>query len=249
MKNLVLGSLIALGATGCIITSGGDDGPGPGPGPGPDNAYIAASWSIRSLASGTTAPCPPGFDTAALYNQEVNASGAPVGAPIVDLFDCDAGTGTSAPLPPAVFQTWIEITNHNNTSVYAKSASAFVDVTTQDASFAAQLLTDGGYFQFAWNLYGANSNADLTCAEAGSGGVDLTATVSSGTDSTSDVFDCEDGSAVTAGLLEGLYTVSIAALDASDLAIGVAPELTNQPINAPNEFTNLGLIEIPIDDL
>src|SRR5262245_3342853 len=101
MKNLVLASLIALAASqaaGCIITSGDDTG---------EDAHISASWTLRSEASNSTAPCPPGYDTAALINQPVDANGNPNGPEIVDLFDCARGNGTSAPLPPTLYQTWV----------------------------------------------------------------------------------------------------------------------------------------------
>lgn len=243
MKNLVLGSLIALGATqsaGCIIESGGSD-----------DAFITASWTFRNEASGTTTGCPSGFDTVALYSQETTSSGQSIGSPIIDLFDCAAGSGTSAPLPPTLFLSWIEVTNSNNTQVYAKSASAFVDVTVSDKSFSAQILNDGGYFQLAWQLYGASSNADLTCAQAGAtGGVEAIGTdISDSSNSNSDQFDCEPGTGITAGYRAGTYTVSVAALNSADQSIGTAPELTNKVIGTQNSFTNLGLIEIPIDGL
>ncbi len=242
MKKLVLGSLIALTASqaaGCIIESGGDD------------AFITANWTFRNEATGTTTSCPPGFDTVALYNQEVTTSGSNIGSPIIDLFDCAAGSGTSAPLPATLFKSWIEVTDHTNNAVYAQSTEAYVDVTFSDKSFNAQILNDGGYFLLAWNLYGASSNADLTCAQAGAaGGISVIGTeVSNPTNSAEDQFDCEDGADYTAGYVAGTYTVSVAALDGSDQAIGTAPALTNQVIGDQNQVTNLGTIEIPIDGL
>ncbi len=242
MKNLVLGSLIALTASqaaGCIIESGGDD------------AYITANWTFRDEATGTTTGCPSGFDTVALYNQEVTSSGAALGAPIIDLFDCVRGSGTSAPLPAALFKSWIEVTDHNNTSKWGASTEAFVDVTVSDKSFNAQLLNDGGYFLFGWNLYGASSNADLSCAQAGAtGGVEAIATdISNSSNSATDQYDCEDFAAYTAGYRAATYTVSVSALNSADQAIGTAPALTNKTIGTHNAITNLGTIEIPITGL
>lgn len=242
MKNLVLGSLIALTASqaaGCIIESGGDD------------AYVTANWTFRSEATGTTQGCPTGFDTVALYNQEVTASGSDFGAPIIDLFDCVRGTGTSAPLPAALFRSWIEVTDHNNNALWGSSTDAYVDLTVSDKSFSAQLLTDGGYFYFAWNLYGASTNADLSCAQAGAtGGVEAIATdISDSTNSAVDQYDCEDGAAYTAGYRAATYTVSINALNSADQSIGTAPALTNKTIGTNNDVENLGLVEIPITGL
>lgn len=246
MKNLVLGSLIALTASqaaGCIIESNDP----------PEDAYITASWTFRNEASGTTTGCPAGANTVALYNQATDGAycdpldpGA--GDTCIDLFDCVAGSGISSELRPTEYLSWIEVTTGTGGSVYATSASAYVDVTVQDKSFAAQILNDGGYFQFAWQLYGATSNNDLTCAAA-PGGVDLTATVSGGSFSNSDVFDCADGSGITAGYPAASYTVSVSALNNADQAVGVAPEITNAVILDRNRFTNLGTVEIPITGL
>jgi hypothetical protein len=245
MKKLVLASLIALAASqaaGCIITSGDDTG---------DDAFVSATWQLRSEANNTQAPCPPTFDTAALYNQPIDANGNNAGPVIVDLFNCADGTGTSAPLPPTTYLTWVEIANHNNTDTYAKSLSAVVDVTVSDKTFNTQILVDGGYFQLQWQLQGQSTNAPLTCAQAGAaGGVEAVGTdVSNANNSNSDIFDCEDKYGVTAGYTMGTYTVSVAALNSSDASIGTAPALTNKVIQDANQVTNLGTITIPITGL
>ena len=245
MKRFVLASLIALAASqaaGCIISSG-DDGGG-------ENAYITASWSVRSEASNSEVPCPPNGTTAALYNQPVDANGNNAGPVIIDLFNCSDKSGTSAPLPPTMYLTWIELANDNNTSRYAQSLSAFVDVTNSDKTFSAQILVDGGYFQLQWNLQGASTNAALSCAQAASSGVEAIGTlVSNPNVSNSDIFECEDHRGITAGYTTGQYTVSVAALNSADQSIGTAPALTNRTIEAPNKVTDLGTITIPITGL
>ncbi len=242
MKNLIVGSLIALAASqaaGCIITSGDDT----------EDAFITANWKITHLAPEMNISCPPGFDTAALYNQPVDSNFNPFGSAIVDLFDCEAHSGTSAPLAPGIYQSWIEIANHDNTSVYAQSLSAIVDVIDQDKTFSAQILENGGYFQLQWNLVGAQSNQSLSCAAAGAaGGVDVTGTVVSSTEANSDVFDCEDFFGITAGYRAATYTVSVSALDGSESPLGIAPAMT-KTIGERNAVTNLGTINIPIDGL
>lgn len=216
--------------------------------PGND-AAITANWSLKSLATNSNATCPPGYDTAAVYNQPVDANGNNAGTPIIDLFDCAAKTGTASNLPPTTYLTWVEIANHDNTSVYAKSLSAFVDVTSQDKTFSAEILIDGGYFQMQWNLVGKTSNQPRTCAQAGAtGGVESVATdVSTPSNTASDRFDCEDGYGVTSGFLAATYTVSIAALNGADQSVGTAPTLTNKLIGEKNAVTDLGTITIPID--
>jgi len=247
MKNLVFGALIALAvsqAAGCIITSSDDTG---------NDAFITANWSLKSLASGTTAPCPPGYDTAALYSQEVDANGNSIGAPIIDLFNCDAGHGTSAPLPPSTYVAWIEIADHTNSTQYAKSTAANVDLTISDKSFNAAILVDGGYFQVAWNLVRASNGGALLCSDvAGIGGVEAISTeVATPTNSASDIFHCEDHTGITGGFLSGSYTVHVDAINQANppQSIGDAPDLTNKTIQSPNIVTNLGTVTIPITAL
>ncbi|HEX5061934.1 MAG TPA: hypothetical protein VFV99_21345 [Kofleriaceae bacterium] len=243
MKKLVLASLIALAASqaaGCIITSGDDDTG--------ENAFVSATWKLRSEKTNTDVPCPPTFDTAALFNQPIDANGNNAGPVIVDLFNCADTAGTSAALPPTTYLTWVEIQNSNGSNTYAKSLSAVVDVTVSDKTFNTQILVDGGYFQLQWQLQGASTNAALTCAQANAaGGVETVGTdVSDPNNSNSDIFDCEDQYGVTAGYTMGTYTVSVAALNSSDASVGTAPALTNKVIQDKNQVTNLGTITIPI---
>ena len=278
MKHLVL--FLALSVTDCIIEDNtGDDVPAPFCGDGsvnlsseqcddgnnlsgdgcsatcttevPQNqAHISATWQLRNEATNSATACPTGYDTAALYSQPVNASGQPAGSVIVDLFDCAASAGTSAALPASMYQVWIEIADHNNTMVYAKSLSAIVDVTTSDKTFNAQILNDGGYFQLAWTLRGATSNNALTCAQAAANGVEAIGTdVSNSSNSNSDIFTCSDQSGITAGYLAATYTVAVHALNASDQNIGSAPDLVNKVIASRNQVTDLGTISIPITGL
>lgn len=239
MKNLVvLSALIAAASTGCIISSDSSS-----------NAHVGATWQIKSVVSNQVTGCPSGFDTAALYNQPVDTAGNAVGSPIIDLFDCVAGAGTSAPLPPTTYETWVEITTHTNSQVYAKSVPAYLDVTDVDLTYNTDIYDDGGYFSFAWNLTGQSSGQPLDCASAGvtgaSSGVEINATLAGSTAATNDQFNCEDGQGVTAGIPAGTYTVSIDAFTSAG-AVGTAPTMPNEVINPQNEVTNLGTVNIPI---
>jgi len=253
MKRLVLGTLIALAVTqaaGCIIVSDDDN---------PNNyAHVSATWEIKNLATNQSLTCPPGYDTAALFNQAVDATDRPIGACshssdnnestcFVDLFDCAAHAGTSFPLPPTRYITWVAITDTSTNNVWAEGVPAYVDITNVDKTYSAQLLEDGGYFYVAWDLRAASNNAPLSCAGAGAtGGVELTATVVGSTEAKSDQWDCENGADYTAGLRAATYTVVLSALNSSDQAIGTAPELTNKTIGRQNAITNLGTVQIPI---
>jgi cysteine-rich repeat protein len=213
----------------------------------PLDTFITASWNLRTT-SGTTLACPTGFDTAALYSQPVSSTGVPVGTPYIDLYDCAAKTGMTAPLPGGTYLVWVEITNTNNTQVYAKSLSAAVDTTTGDQAVSFSIYSDGGFFQVAWTLVGATSNAALTCAQAGAtGGIEVRASDAANASNTNtDFFTCEQGSAVTDPFAQATYTVSIQAIDSNDATVGAAPDLTNKQIQGPNLVTDLGTVNIPI---
>ena len=242
MKKLVLFSLIVAlvsQVTGCIISSDDDDGGG--------NGFITANWDIKSI-DGTHLDCPTGFDTAALYSQEIDANYGNVGGPITgDLFDCVAFTGLSAPLPATTYYSWIQIENHDGSTVYAQTVEAFVDLTLSDKTFSADIYDDGGYFQMAWALTvgGAPSscaaNADITGVEA------ISTEVGNANNAVSDIFHCGDHNGVTDVLPAGTYTVSVDAFNAAMQAVGTAPTLTNKTIQVQNHVTDLGTITIPLD--
>lgn len=266
---LILSLVAILGLQACIISTDDDPFCGDGirdPGEACDDgngvagdgctacsidgsadALLTANWTLTNIADGTATTCPPTFDTAAVYSQPVDANNAPVGQPIIDLFDCDDNTGVTAPLDPGVYQVWVEITSAGGSSVYAKSISAIVDLTTQDQTFSASILNDGGYFALSWHLTGGG--ADVTCAQATEvAGVGVIATeVANQNNFTDDQFDCDAYYGITGGLLAGTYTVSVSAFDSGNAAVGTAPALTNEVIGAQNQLTDLGDIEIPLD--
>ena len=237
MKTFVLASLIAAtAATGCTT----------------EDAHVGATWTVRTL-SNPDIGCPPGITTAALYNQPVDINGDAVGQPIIDLFDCADGAGTSAPLPPDTYETWIDLTNDNNTQKYASSTPAFLDVRAVDLTYSAEIFDDAGYFQLSWDLVGGQSGAPLTCADAGidnpnNSGVEITATLSGTSAAGTDQFNCTDHFGITDALAAGDYTISIDAFTDAGGAIGTVPTIQDT-IHAPNVITDLGPVTIPIDNL
>jgi hypothetical protein len=207
-------------------------------------AHVGATWKIKSVVSNSVIGCPTGFDTAALVNQPIDANGNDAGQPIIDLFDCAAGQGTSAPLPATTYLTFVQITDHSGANIYAKSVPATLDVTDVDLTYNTDILDDGGYFAFAWNL--TRGGAPTTCqaegVEGSQAGVELTATVSGGTQAATDQFNCDDGQGVTSGFPAGNYTVSIDAF-VGGTATGTAPTI-NSAIQDRNAVTNLGTVDI-----
>ena len=243
MKKVVLVSLFAAlvsQATGCIITSG-DDTNG-------SDVNITATWDIKSI-SGAEVGCPSGYDTAALYSQEIDDNYNNVGVPVVDLFDCTATVAVSAPLNPTTYYSWIQIENHDGSSVYASTVDAFIDLTTTNKTFAATILSDGGYFELTWTL--TQGGIPTSCAaNPNIDGVEAISTeVGNANNAVSDIFQCSDHNGVTAGLPAGNYTISVDAFHGSattGTALGTADPISNS-IQTQNKVTNLGSVTIPLD--
>ena len=210
-----------------------------------EDALISGEWSFHDIATNTNTGCPAGFGTVRMISQPVDSRLEPIGEPYFDLFDCTDGRHTTEFLPPDVYLVWLEVVTDKTNSVYAQSTSKIVDVIERDAVFSAQIINDGGYFLLDWQLRGATSNQTLSCTGVDS--VEILSTLSGSTEAVGDKFHCGDGSGLTAGLLNGAYTLSVAALGADDRALGTAPAQTNKAIRDRNQVTDLGLITIPID--
>ena len=246
MRRLVLVCLAtaaAFVAVGCTSSSGDDIG-------GDDVALITANWDFKELATNTiNTTCPNGFDTAAVVAHRVDATQAD----IIDLYDCNAGTGTPLDAdgyPPGDYDVFVQIEDTNGANVFAKSLTSEVDVTTADKTFSTTIIEDGGYFFFTYDLVDAANNSPLTCAQAGSpDAIEITSTVTGGTTAFSDQFDCSDTdpTGLTAGLLAGSYTTSVSANNAAGQALGAPANSANEVVADRNEVTDLGTITLPID--
>lgn len=240
MKKLALFCLfvaVVSQATGCIITSDDDDDGGA--------AYVTAKWDFKQL-DGTPLLCPTGFDTTALYSQEVDANYNDVGSVVIDLFTCNDFQGTSAPLNQTTYYSWVQIQNNDGSSTYASSPQAFVDLTASDKTFSADIYDDAGYFQLAWQL--TTGGAPTTCAaNPDITGVEAISTeVGNSSNAASDIFHCGDHFGITDALAAGNYTISVDAFNSSMQAVGTAPAVTGV-IHDRNEVTDLGRITIDLN--
>lgn len=236
--------LLASLCTGCVIeTANRDHGTDQG-------AWIAATWALRNMADGASTACPSGFDTVALFAQPVDDAGTALDDPSVDLFDCDRFAGTSSSVVPDRYAVWIEVRSHDLDTLYAQSLSQLVDVRRDDQKVAIDVLNDGGYFQLDWDLVGGTTNRSIACTQLA--GLDALTMISTSVASSQLVYDdqlaCEEHTAVTAGLLQGAYTISIDAV-AAGASIGGVASLTDQVIYSQNRVTDLGHVLIPIDGL
>lgn len=247
MRNFIVPITIAAGlsqVTGCIIENNGV--------PVDEAAAITATWQFKNEATQQITGCPTGFNTVAMHNLQLDRNDNPIpSSDVIDLFDCIDGAGISDPLVPDVYQTFLEVTDDSGNNRYAQSLSAIVDVVVTDKQFDATILNDGGYFSFGWDLVGATSNKALACADVPNlDGVESISTqTTTGASAIVDKFDCEDHFAVTGGLLQGSYSVSVSAFDASGEALGTSPKLDGKVIKDRNQVTALENVQIPINGL
>jgi hypothetical protein len=219
---------------------------------GSTEAVITAHWPFTHVDGTASGQCDPNFPTAAIYSQPWDpVTNELLGVPFIDKFDCSDMRGTTDPLD-GIFLVWIQIeddTNPNNPSIYVKSRETYIDTLDGDLSLDFPILDNGGYFFLTWDLVDAQSQAPLTCAEAGigkNGAVETVATLSGPDTGVVDMFTCEHGFGTTKPLLEGSYEVTVDAFDGTR-SIGQAPQLSNKMIDAPGGLTDLGHILIPID--
>lgn len=239
-----------------------------------------ATWKIQNV-DGSAGGCPTGFDTAIVVSWKVDASGHTIGNCVpgqtpsdscyLDIFDCAAGTGTTGPIPDTTkfpsavggkFLTYVAITNHAGSSVYAESLSDVENLTSSNASFPSDaehehgtIYKNGGRFALNWELNRAGSA--ISCSAAQSGGVSVISTLTGPNTAVDDTFNCSDGEAgvvTTGGLLAGTYTVSVSALDMSSpgAALGAPTNLASKVIQSPAAaecspadcVTDLGMVQL-----
>ena len=249
MKKLVLGSLVlamASQAAGCIISTSEDE-----------FALVSAQWDLKSNA-GASLTCPPGITTAAVYAQEVNTDYQRIGQPFIELYDCEAGVGNSDPLPPTVYEMWVELTSEGGSQVYATSTSRneaapterfpdgyFVDVIDVDKTFKTTIFADAGYFQFDWDLRNA-ANQPITCGSVAKVAA-LSTSVTNPNNSFDDRFFCDENYGLTGNLLQGAYTIEVSAVNAAGQGLGPQTEILNKQVQSPNKVTDLGTVMVHVD--
>jgi hypothetical protein len=245
MRTLAFALLASSSLVGCTTSS-------------TEEGHIAATWTLKTVVGNQTVTCPPGVTKAALHTVESSPDGvevSPCTTPadncFIDVFDCAAGSGVSAPLPATNYLTWLVFGNDDFSQVYATSISGFVDITTTDKTFHADILTDGGYFLLRWNLVGQQSGQTLACADtdagaAAGGKVSTLATlIGPGMQGFTDEFACESHFNYTAGVPAGTYTVEVDAINSNKESIG-NQMLMNKVVGSHNQITDLGTINIPI---
>ena len=240
MKRVVLALLLA-NAAGCIIDSGESSG----------GANLIVTWNLQTLATQSPAPCPVGYDTAAVYSQQLDSDvdGAPVGDPIIDLFNCSDGAGTTSMLVGTTYSETVAIATDNNVLQYATSVPVTVGLLTAPQEVdTPPIYTDAGHFKAAWQLQQAG--AMVTCTSIPSAAsVQLTVQGASGPPIQTPPFDCNAGVGYTTGILDGSYMVTVALLDGNGAPIAMADPIPATIMTGPmqgNTITDLHTVTITV---
>jgi hypothetical protein len=232
MKTLILSSAlissIAL-TSGCIIVDNSSD-----------QRAIGVSWNVKT--SDQPVSCPPGFDTARVVSHP--AGRADTGGDIIDLFNCSATRGLTAPMPARLYEVHVEIVSRDGKNVYAQSAAENVDVTNTDQDVSYDIHTDKGFYYMNWALQSKASGAALQCGQVpGLTQIALDASVAETAARFSTTFDCNQQAGYSKALNAGLYQLSIAGISVAGLVTD-STTIANKQIATPNRFTDLGTVVI-----
>lgn len=232
MKRLILASLLASFATGCIITTT--------EGQGEEVGFINTSWSFHK-ADGTELTCPEGFNTA-----EVTAVSREFGDAFIDLYNCNSLSGTAA-YPLGAWDVTIAITNNSGSSEYAHSLTQTLDIVLEDQDFGEDFIDDGGRVLFDWVLVDAETNDALECRTAGNP-QSIQVDAASPNTMLSTSLACGDGFGVSNPLPAGTYTATFSALNAAGQPMG-DPQTKNVALGDRNDYDDVGTITLPIGAL
>lgn len=223
MNRLAISALALTGllqASACIIVA--DDDPAGG--------TLDVSWSVSPA-------CPAGASAEII-------SRPTTGEDFSDIYNCSDLKGL-ADVPLGDYLVWVEIVDASNV-VLAKSNSIAAGLTIEgDVALVdlPQFPVNTGTLGASWSLVDS-SNGVLSCADVGSGGVDILATLAGTTEAVSDVWNCTDGSGVTGPLDVGQYKYVVEVLNTATppLALDVSAEKT-ATIAHGNEHIDLGNFE------
>lgn len=224
MNKLAITALLVGGlfqATGCIITTEDD----------PEAGFFDVGWTVDP-------GCPAGGAA------QVVALNRATSEMFTNVFDCAAGAGVTAPLSLGDYDVWVEIRSNDLATLFAQSlaVTATVDldgeVTVVDIP---SFLLDEGFFALTWNLTDAGG-APITCAQAGSGGMRIGATLADTTQAEFNIFDCDAGEGVTNPLAVGLYTFVVDVMDLNDASIQ-SSDAEEETIEFGNQLVDLGNFE------
>jgi hypothetical protein len=198
---------------------------------GDDTQTLTATWHLTSI-TGDAVACPAGFGSAEVVTDDDG------------LFTtCKAGSLTSTYGEGLVTDAYVEITSDDHATPLARSPSEqenggyFLD---GDLSMDSEILVDGGYFQFSWELARADQFQGA-CGDDGITDIAIETRLVDDVVGTETHVPCSDVYG-RAALAPGRYLVTITARDAQNQIVGTPRELGEQLILDPSKLS-------PVNDL
>ena len=227
MKNLVFAALCCAGlaqfATGCVVV---------------EPSTITATWSLVSGDNNAPTDCPAGATTIGMVSLGANDQ------LFVDLFDCEAGAGTTADMPVGAYYTYLNLQDDSGNILYAQSRGTDVTVFEEgDSPLTFEFSIDRGEFGVSWIIAdgGVASDCDSVLATE----FVLDHTDANGDLYASDHFPCTDLAGVTPVIPLGDWTVSPSIIDDTQLAIAVGDPI-DASIEYGNHFVQLGTVILDV---
>ncbi len=183
--SLLCGALAQLG-TGCIIVSSDDD----------DEGTIDVAWDLRADVSkadtvGTAAVCPPNATAEVVLTRSSGTVFA------MDIFDCDPLSGLVRDIPFDTYDVHVNIFGDNDQLIARSDVDRVtIDSVSENVAIDFAFTVNQGRFDVAWEINGA-SPAGACAATNGSTYVFNTTSVAAGAVPLLELYDCEDGQALT----------------------------------------------------
>jgi hypothetical protein len=237
-------------AAGCIIVTDDDT-----------TGDAEVTWDLVSAdANGNTIPagCPVGADTAKIF---ALLDGAPVSDAYVDKHDCADLGGYAADLPDGRYLIWVQLTNFQETTVYAESGSLEATIVAGATTPVDHTIyVDHGFYSLSWTLDPPGAPNNFNCSQiVGERGVSIVATTGGG-GPLDEIADCEAGLSpaihtmlpLPSNLNGQQYTMSVSLIDSATPpnVLGVAPTIPGSPDTAlyyGNQFVDLGTVNIAVN--
>jgi hypothetical protein len=247
MKKLVFAALVLGGlmqATGCVISSDDDD-----------TGVFHAQWTLigryaadPETPSDTVLTCDDA-GVASIAVHSLPSSGLDcdpnfAGNECVDVFDCIDGNGHTAPLFADTYTVWMEALDINDDPIAISFSSPETALGGgDDIEMDMSWPVDAGNFSLTWTLIDAASNPQ-TCADVGSGGVEVTTTpVLNQATFVDNTFNCEDGEGMAVDNHLGENTVVVSILEeGTDASLGDSVP-RNETLALGNDVIDLGNFE------
>jgi hypothetical protein len=196
-----------------------------------DSQTLTATWHLTSI-TGDAAACPAGFGVAAL-----------VTAFETTFTSCGAGSVSYTTGDGLLGSPYVELTTADHMTPFARSPSTDetgIYIYPGDLTYDTEILVDGGYFQFSWQLARADQTQGL-CGDDGITDIAIEARLVGAAVGTEMRFSCGDAYG-RAALAPGRYLVTITARDGQHQIVGTPHSLGEQLILDPSKLT-------PVNDL